>query len=126
MANTPRQFWLAMALILSSPVFMEFMEHKDLNKNFEREHFNDPCTAHMPFMAKDDFIGPDETILLRTGSSGILARVYGPRFKKGSNREVADSTGDSGSKEGALKEAQDGPWTERESGIDHRSGTGHR
>ena len=56
--------------------------------------------------------------------------------KKGSDCEIADSTvlqtvteflrGDCGSIEGALKEAQDGPWTERESGIDHRSGTGHR
>jgi hypothetical protein len=89
------------------------------------------CKSNAPI-----FIRPTTRSFFVPDPQGFWLEFMNRDAKKGSECEIApkhtspDGYGilrnDCSSKEVSLKEAQDGPWTERESGIDHGSGTGHR
>ncbi len=70
-------FRMAIAMIPGSPVAMEFIEYEGHARNFVRPHIQDPGTAHILFMAKDDDI-----IMRRVQAAKIqtLSATGGPVF----------------------------------------------
>lgn len=71
------QFRMAQALIPGSPVVMEFIQYENPPINFVRPHIQDPGTAHILFMAKDD-----DVIMQRVRAAKIqtLSATGGPVF----------------------------------------------
>jgi hypothetical protein len=68
---------MAVALIPGSPVVMEFLQYENAPKKFHRPHIQDPGTAHILFMAKDD-----DQIMQRVRATGVqtLSATGGPVF----------------------------------------------
>ncbi len=71
------RFRMAMALIPGSPVAMEFLQYENRPKKFLKPHIQDPGTAHILFMAKDD-----DVIMERVRAAKIqtLSATGGPVF----------------------------------------------
>lgn len=104
LTGTPGRFRMAMAMIPGSPVAMEFLEYENNDKNFARPHVQDPGTAHILFMAKDDdvimerirsakvqtlsatgapvFIGPVTRSFFATNPDGLWAEFMDHNVKK--------------------------------------------
>ena len=104
LTGTPGRFRMAMAMIPGSPVAMEFLEYENHDKNFARPHVQDPGTAHILFMAKDDdvimerirsakvqtlsatgapvFIGPVTRSFFATNPDGLWAEFMDHNVKK--------------------------------------------
>jgi catechol 2,3-dioxygenase-like lactoylglutathione lyase family enzyme len=70
-------FRLAMALVLGSPVIMEFIEYTNPSKNYALPHFQDPGAAHILFIAKDDDIIMSR---IRAAKLQTLSKTGGPVF----------------------------------------------
>jgi catechol 2,3-dioxygenase-like lactoylglutathione lyase family enzyme len=77
LSGVPGQFRMALATIPGSPVIMEFIRYKEHNRKFARPHIQDPGTAHVLFMAKDD-----DVIMQRVRAAGLqtLSKTGGPVF----------------------------------------------
>ena len=77
LTGTRGKFRMAMALMPGSPVVMEFIQYENAPKKFHRPHIQDPGTAHILFMAKDD-----DVIMQRVRAAGIqpLSATGGPVF----------------------------------------------
>jgi catechol 2,3-dioxygenase-like lactoylglutathione lyase family enzyme len=77
LTGTSGQFRMAVALIPGSPVMMEFIQYSDHNKKYARPHVQDPGTAHILFMAKDD-----DVIMQRVRAAKLqtLSKTGGPVF----------------------------------------------
>jgi catechol 2,3-dioxygenase-like lactoylglutathione lyase family enzyme len=77
LTGTPGRFRMAMALIPGSPVIMEFLQYENRPKRFAKPHIQDPGTAHILFMAKDD-----DVIIQRVRAAKIqtLSATGGPVF----------------------------------------------
>jgi catechol 2,3-dioxygenase-like lactoylglutathione lyase family enzyme len=71
------RFRMAQALIPGSPVLMEFLEYENRPKKFLKPHIQDPGTAHILFMAKDD-----DVIMKRVRAAKVqtLSATGGPVF----------------------------------------------
>jgi catechol 2,3-dioxygenase-like lactoylglutathione lyase family enzyme len=77
LTGAPGKFRMAQALIPGSPVVMEFIQYENPAKNIVRPHIQDPGTAHILFMAKDD-----DVIMQRVQAAKIqtLSATGGPVF----------------------------------------------
>ncbi len=77
LTGIPGKYRMAAALIPGSPVVMEFLQYENTPKKFVRPHIQDPGTAHILFMAKDD-----DVIIQRVRAARIqtLSATGGPVF----------------------------------------------
>jgi catechol 2,3-dioxygenase-like lactoylglutathione lyase family enzyme len=77
LTGMPGRFRMAMGLIPGSSVAMEFLEYENRPKKFVKPHIQDPGTAHILFMAKDDDI-----IMQRVRAAKVqtLSATGGPVF----------------------------------------------
>ena len=77
LTGTPGRFRMAIAMIPGSPVGMEFIEYEKHAKNYVRPHIQDPGTAHILFMAKDDDVIMER---VRAAKLQTLSKTGGPVF----------------------------------------------
>jgi catechol 2,3-dioxygenase-like lactoylglutathione lyase family enzyme len=77
LTGAPGRFRMAMTMIPGSPVAMEFIQYEKHTKNYVRPHIQDPGTAHILFMAKDD-----DVIMQRVRAAKLktLSKTGGPVF----------------------------------------------
>jgi catechol 2,3-dioxygenase-like lactoylglutathione lyase family enzyme len=77
LTDSSGRFRMAQALIPGSPVVMEFLEYENRPQRFIKPHIQDPGTAHILFMAKDDDI-----IIQRVRAAKVhtLSATGGPVF----------------------------------------------
>jgi catechol 2,3-dioxygenase-like lactoylglutathione lyase family enzyme len=75
--GAPGRFRMALALIPGSPVIMEFLQYENRPKKFVKPHIQDPGTAHILFMAKDDDVIMER---VRAAKVQTLSATGGPVF----------------------------------------------